>query len=173
MKSNRRWFYGFVIFIYLCSIGSIFIILSVQNSGKSSEKTQMNSTALAETLNSVISETMEAKVPIFSTPSPTPNLIELTHEPFLITPSPIPTYWPTETTTNLPTFTSTPTFEIVSLVPEFCTCKTSSNLYCGSFRNQTEAQACYIHCGGVNSDIYQLDKNENGIACGQWNYPIP
>jgi len=173
LKSSRRWIFGFVMFIYLCSIGGIFLILSIQNPWKSSEKNQMNSEALEETLNLLISETISAQVPIILTPSSTSTKIELSYKLELITPSPIPTFWPTKTTTDLPTFTTTPTFEIVSLVPEFCTCKISLNLYCGSFKNQAEAQACYIHCGGVNSDIYQLDKNENGIACGQWNYSKP
>jgi len=170
---NRRWIFGIVILVYLCIVGGIFGILGVINSMNSTEIIPEKPTDLEMTVNVLITRALEATIPISITLSPTISEIELTPELELLTPSPIPSFWPTYTATHFPTFTPTPTFEISSLVPEICTCRISAELYCGSFKNQTEAQACYIHCGGVNRDIYQLDKNENGIACGQWKYPEP
>lgn len=45
-------------------------------------------------------------------------------------------------------------------------CSCSSNIYnCDDFSSYNEAQACYEKCGGVNNDVHQLDRDEDGSAC--------
>ena len=42
----------------------------------------------------------------------------------------------------------------------------STNAYnCGDFSTHAEAQAAYKACGGPQSDVHQLDRDKDGIAC--------
>jgi len=47
-------------------------------------------------------------------------------------------------------------------------CSCSSNIYnCDDFSSHTEAQSCFVKCGGTRTDIHQLDRDNDGSACEQ------
>jgi hypothetical protein len=43
----------------------------------------------------------------------------------------------------------------------------SDKFNCSDFSLQIEAQAIFQFCGGADNDIYQLDKDKDGIACDE------
>jgi len=46
---------------------------------------------------------------------------------------------------------------------EICSC--TEDLNCGDFATQTEAQACFEYCGGIENDVHRLDANKDGVVC--------
>jgi micrococcal nuclease len=72
-----------------------------------------------------------------------------------------PTPAPTATITPTPTITPIPT----ATVPGPCDCE-GPRLSCNDFANQASAQACFEYCRDTGfGDVFNMDKNENGLAC--------
>jgi hypothetical protein len=74
---------------------------------------------------------------------------------------------PTFTITLTPTITNTPRPVTDTPVPPVgpCNCL-GPRLSCQSFRNQRSAQQCFEFCWKQGyGDIFDLDKNSNGLAC--------
>ena len=48
-------------------------------------------------------------------------------------------------------------------VNEICSC--DLDLDCGDFVTQEDAQACFEYCGGMENDVHDLDRNNDGVVC--------
>ncbi len=77
-----------------------------------------------------------------------------------------PTWTPRPNVVVLPTST---TGSSSALAAE-CPCDRGNALNCPDFTSQSQAQICYIKCGGLGSDIHDLDRNEDGTACEDTPY---
>ena len=64
--------------------------------------------------------------------------------------------------TVLPTNFSVPS--TITITPYSCRC--DINYYnCNDFVTSTDAQRCFVYCGGLANDIHKLDTNLDYIAC--------
>jgi endonuclease YncB( thermonuclease family) len=68
---------------------------------------------------------------------------------------------PGPTDTLLPTWTAAPDETDVT-----CDCK-GPDLDCDDFENVTLARLCYVKCFVTDGDVFDLDADENGIACDE------
>jgi hypothetical protein len=100
----------------------------------------------------------------------TPPTVQPTNSPVI--PTQMPTITPASASA-LPTAQPTSSLVIPTRTPTItlaaCNCQ-GNTLNCDDFRSQVEAQACYLKCGGLTHDIYQLDGNNDGRACESTKY---
>jgi hypothetical protein len=111
----------------------------------------------------IVSRTVTpSPVPVFPSPTSAATLATATF-------ASISVQTPIATTAQIPTVTSWPTLDFATATlppaPAFCICNEGDTLNCDDFSTWTEAQACFLKCGGVTNDVHQLDRNSDGTAC--------
>jgi len=100
-----------------------------------------------------------------STPAPTtspvatPTVTPSPTTPPVSTATPTPTPTPTQTPEPSPSPEPTP-----SLTPQEYVCS-GDEYNCSDFETQEEAQAAFEACGGPETDIHNLDQDNDGIVC--------